>query len=108
MFECIDNEWLEKEMTEAKIDMPLEEVYRHIKESYLHHKFERNAVFLPKAELMALMCIQKVIAENDKESVDRYVKKSVVLQMLHEAYADGVISAKDGCRALYKRLDDIP
>ena len=67
MSKIIDNEWLEKEMTEAKIDMPLEDVYRHIKESYLHHKLERNAVFLPKAELMALMCIQKVIAENEEE-----------------------------------------
>lgn len=67
MSKIIDNGWLEKEVNEAKIDMPLEDVYRHIKESYLHHKHEINAVFLPKAELIALICIQKVIAENDRE-----------------------------------------
>ena len=33
---------------------------------------------------------------------------SAVQQMLREAYADDVLSTKDGCRALYKRLDDIP
>lgn len=37
-----------------------------------------------------------------------FVKKSAVMQMLHEAYSDGVISTKDGCRALYKRLNDMP
>ena len=37
-----------------------------------------------------------------------FVKKSAVLQMLHEAYADGVIDTKDGCKALYKRLNELP
>lgn len=40
--------------------------------------------------------------------MDEYVNKSAVQQMLHEAYADDVLSTKDGCKALYKRLDDIP
>ena len=40
--------------------------------------------------------------------MDEYVKKSAVLQMLHEAYADDVIDTKDGCKALYKRLNDMP
>lgn len=40
--------------------------------------------------------------------MDEYVSKSAVQQMLHEAYADDVLSTKDGCKALYKRLDDIP
>ena len=63
----IDDGWLEKEVENTELNMSLEDAYRHIKESYLHHKLERNAVFLPKAELMALMCIQKIIAENNKE-----------------------------------------
>ena len=40
--------------------------------------------------------------------MQEFVNKSAVLHMLHEAYADGVISTNDGCRALYKRLDDMP
>ena len=100
MAECIDNEWLEKEVSKTELNMSLEDAYRWIKDSYLHHKTERNAVFTPKAELIALMCIN-IIA-------DGCAKKSAVLQMLHEAYADGVIDTKDGCRALYKRLNELP
>jgi len=40
--------------------------------------------------------------------MDEYVSKSAVQQMLHEAYADDALSTKDGCKALYKRLDDMP
>ena len=39
--------------------MTLDEAYRHIKASYIHHLQERNAVFLPQAELIAMECIEK-------------------------------------------------
>lgn len=39
--------------------MTLDEAYRHIKASYIHHSQERNAVFLPQAELIAMECIEK-------------------------------------------------
>ena len=57
MAECIDNEWLKKEVNKTELNMPLEDAYRWIKDSYLHHKTERNDVLTPKAELIALMCI---------------------------------------------------
>ena len=41
--------------------MTLEEAYRHIKASYIHHSGERNAVFLPQAEKIAMECIQRMI-----------------------------------------------
>ena len=40
--------------------MTLDEAYRHIKDSYIHHTRKRNAVFLPQAELIAMECIKKV------------------------------------------------
>ena len=39
--------------------MTLDEAYRHIKASYIHHSQERNAVLLPQAELIAMECIEK-------------------------------------------------
>lgn len=41
--------------------MTLEEAYRYIKASYVHHSGERNAVFLPQAEKIAMECIQRMI-----------------------------------------------
>ena len=100
MSEGIDNGWLEKEVNKTELNMTLEEAYKWINDNYLYHKRKRYVIFTPKAELIALMCIN-IIA-------DGCVKKSAVLQMLHEAYADGVIETKDGCRALYKRLNELP
>lgn len=60
----IDNSWLKKEVENTELNMSLEDAYRHIKGSYIHHMHERNAVFLPKAELIALICIKKAIAES--------------------------------------------
>ncbi len=39
--------------------MTLDEAYRHIKKSYIHHSQERNAVLLSQAELIAMECIEK-------------------------------------------------
>lgn len=50
--------------------MTLDEAYRHIKASYIHHSQERNAVFLPQAELIAMECIEKC-KQADTQSVRR-------------------------------------
>ena len=47
--------------------MTLEEAYRQIKASYIHHINERNAIFLPQAESIAMDCIQKVIDAQNLE-----------------------------------------
>ena len=41
--------------------MTIEEAYRHIKASYIHHSRERNAVFLPQAEEIALKLMESII-----------------------------------------------
>lgn len=66
----IYDSWIEKELmdTELTLDMTLEDAYNCIKDSYIHHKSERNAIYLPKAELIALTCIKKVITENNKRT----------------------------------------
>ena len=51
MSECIDNGWLEKEVNKTELNMSLEDAYRWIKDSYLHHKTERNAVFTAVLEV---------------------------------------------------------
>lgn len=50
--------------------MTLDEAYRHIKASYIHHSQERNAVFLPQAELIAMECIEKC-----KQADTQHVKR---------------------------------
>lgn len=65
--EPLDDGWLEKEVENIELNMSLEDAYRHIKSSYIHHMHERNAVFLPKAELIALICIKKAIAESKED-----------------------------------------
>lgn len=75
---CTDNEtkiydsWIEKELmdTELTLDMTLEDAYNCIKDSYIHHKSERNAIYLPKAELIALTCIKKVITDNNERCAE--------------------------------------
>lgn len=47
--------------------MTLDEAYRQIKASYIHHINERNAILLPQAESIAMDCIQKVIDAQNLE-----------------------------------------
>ena len=56
--------------SDSTSEMTLEEAYKHIEASYMHHINERNAIFLPQAESIAMDCIQKVIdAQNLKQCI---------------------------------------
>lgn len=56
---CNNQTW--ENNSDSTSEMTLEEAYRHIKASYIHHNKERNATFLPQAEAIAMDCIMKVI-----------------------------------------------
>lgn len=60
--------------------MTLDEAYRHIKASYIHHLQERNAVFLPQAELIAMECIEK--CKQLKEQKAAGAKTKVTCRMI--------------------------
>lgn len=68
----IYNNWLNKESidTGLTLDMTLEDAYNCIKSSYIHHKSERNAIYLPKAELIALTCIKKIMTDNNERCAE--------------------------------------
>lgn len=68
----IYNNWLNKESidTGLTLDMTLQDAYNCIKDSYIHHKNERNAIYLPKAELIALTCIKKIMTDNNERCAE--------------------------------------
>ena len=60
--------------------MTLEEAYRQIKASYTHHSGDKNAVFLPQAEKIAMECIQRMI------DVEKAKQCNIDHDMSYEAY----------------------